>query len=102
MRTLLTIAAVLAAAIPAEAISRYNSDSLSCAETQARVSDEGAVILRYRSTRNPSLTLYDRYVADGRFCGFREYARLATVPTADRGACRVLVCKPVEYDDHFD
>jgi hypothetical protein len=38
-------------AAEAQAISRYNSTSMSCDEVRATVRSEGAVVLRYRSTR---------------------------------------------------
>lgn len=101
MRMLLAAAAISAAIVPAHAISRYNSLSLSCAEAQARVEQEGAVILRHQSTRNPSLTLYDRYVVHRGFCQPTEYAKSAWVPTADDRTCFVRVCAPIEYDDDF-
>jgi len=83
----------------AYAISRYNSQSMSCGETRAIVRDEGAVILRYRSARNPSLPLYDRYVAHRGYCEINEYAKAAWVPTSDTPSCPVYKCAPIEYDD---
>ncbi|WP_235912066.1 hypothetical protein [Mesorhizobium xinjiangense] len=99
-KLLLTLAAtgLLLASVPAEAISRYNSTSMSCARVQAAVQREGAVILRHRSTRNPSLTLYDRYVADGRFCAVGEVADNAWVPTSDRRDCFVRNCRSFDRD----
>ena len=66
MKPLLLALCFSLAAAEAQAISRYNSSSMSCAEVQATVRGEGAAILRYRSTRNPSLQLYGRYVSDRR------------------------------------
>jgi hypothetical protein len=95
--TVLTLA--LLAASQAHAISRYNSESMSCGEAQSRVIEEGAVILRYHSQRNPSLTLYDRYVAHRGFCRMDEYAKAAWVPTADTPSCPVYTCEPQNFDD---
>ncbi len=92
---------LLSASVPAEAISRYNSLSMTCARVQAAVQNEGAVILRYPSTRDPSLTLYDRYVADGRFCAVGEVADNAWIPTSDRRNCFVRNCKSFDRDDFF-
>jgi hypothetical protein len=88
---MITLAATVLAA-PAHAISRFDSQAMSCGEVQARVQREGAVILRYRSARNPSLPLYDRYVANGRYCLVGEVAVSASVPTSDRGHCAVRKC----------
>ena len=88
-------------AAPAHAISRYNSHGMSCGKVQATVQRERAVILRYSSARNPSLTLYDRYVADGRACAIGEVAVTAWVPTSDRARCPVLKCTSYDRDDDF-
>lgn len=78
-------------ATPALAISRYTSTGLSCGEVQARIANEGAVILRYSGRKG--IPLYDRYVASGRQCAFDEFAKAATVPTADRQNCPVRHCE---------
>lgn len=95
-RKLLAASALLVAGMatmPAQAISRYESTRMSCDQAQSAISAEGAVILRYRSSRNPSLPLYDRYVAHGGYCEPNEYAANAYVPTADTRSCYVRVCK---------
>ncbi|MEX0347463.1 MAG: hypothetical protein AB3N20_21250 [Rhizobiaceae bacterium] len=75
----------------AEAISRYNSTSMSCSKAKAIVRSQGAVIFRYPSRRNPSLTLYDRFVAHGGLCAFGETAAPKSVPTRS-GNCRLIAC----------
>lgn len=99
MKTALIVLATLAVTSQAHAISRYNSESLTCGEAQAIVATEGAAILRYQSQRNPSLTLYDRYVAHDGFCRMDEYAITAWVPTADTGACPVYTCEQRRFED---
>ncbi len=89
------VAAVIGVASPAAAVSRYNSQSLTCAEARQRVIDEGAVILRYPSTRVRGMTLYDRYVTRNAQCDDNEYAERAYVPTRDEPQCPVLSCEPV-------
>nr|HMQ58374.1 hypothetical protein [Rhizobiaceae bacterium] len=59
---------------------------------------EGAAILRYRSKRDPSLPLYDRYVANSAYCSFGEYAAPAIVPSADQKSCRLRKCERIEFD----
>lgn len=90
-----TIAALLLAQ-PALAISRYNSPALTCDQVRQRVLNEGAVILRYPSTRVKGMTLYDRYVTRSAMCDPHEYAERAYVPTRDAARCPVLNCQ--DYD----
>lgn len=98
MKQILLAGAVLLAVAPAEAISRYETARLSCGEAQSRVEAEGAVILRYRSERNPSLPLYDRYVAHGGYCQPTEYAKVEFIPTADTRSCPVYKCVQRSFD----
>jgi hypothetical protein len=92
---ILTIATTVLAE-PALAISRYNSTALTCDQARQRVINEGAVILRYPSTRVQGMTLYDRYVTRSAMCAPHEYAERAYVPTRDTDRCPVLNCQP--YD----
>lgn len=101
MKTTVTLLALLVATLPAQAISRYESMSMSCDQAQARIAREGAVILRYKSQRDPSLQLYDRYVESARWCAVGEYAKLEVVPTADTRSCPVLRCFQKTYEDLF-
>lgn len=98
MRIILLAAVLATVAVPAHAISRYNSESMSCRQAQSAVQAEGAVIFRYRSLRNPSLTRYDRYVRHDGYCQWNEYAANAWVPTRDTGECFVRNCKPRSYN----
>lgn len=76
----------------ASAVSRYQTMRMACDDVQAVLRHEGAAILRWRSTRDPSLPLYGKYVSDSRFCESNEVATFATVPTADERACHVRKC----------
>lgn len=96
IRPLAILLAAVCAASPASAISRYNSQSLTCDQARQRVLNEGAVILRYPSTRVRGMTLYDRYVTRNAQCEPHEYAERAYVPTRDEPRCPVLNCQP--YD----
>ena len=64
MRRLAIIIPLLMLAGEASAISRYQTNSMSCARVQAAVTSDGEAILRYPAPDNPSLQLYDRYVRD--------------------------------------
>jgi hypothetical protein len=101
-KTLILALGLSAVSFQAQAISRYETPGMSCDQVQAAVARDGVAILRYRSTRNPSLPLYDRYVANESFCPFDEYAQLATVPASDTGQCRVLKCKQRTYEPFGD
>lgn len=91
-KTILSTLVLVMTATSAHAISRYQSTSLSCSAIQANIAREGAVILRYKSERNPSLTLYDRYVKHGGFCSSGEYLKLEEVPARDTRQCLVYRC----------
>jgi hypothetical protein len=92
--------AVLCAA-PANAATRVETMNNSCATVQRTLIQNGAAILRYPSKRNPSLTLYDRYVGDSRFCASTERGVWASVPAKDTQSCRVIACKRFEPDAFF-
>jgi len=94
-RVLLALCLSLVAA-EAQAISRYDTTGMSCGQVQSAIENEGAVILRYRSPRDPSATRFDRYVRDRQYCRHNERAETTMVPTADRRACPVRECRPVE------
>jgi hypothetical protein len=98
---IMTTAAALLAQ-PALAISRYNSTALTCDQVRQRVINEGAVILRYPSTRVKGMTLYDRYVTRNAQCDPHEYAERAYVPTRDTARCPVLNCQDFDPESrHF-
>jgi hypothetical protein len=97
----ISLSAILAcvAIVPAHAIDRINTSKASCATIQNTLLDDGAAILRYPSKRNPSLTLYDRYVGDSRYCPLDEIGKWTSVPTKDTRSCRVIACE--RYDPQF-
>jgi hypothetical protein len=97
-KALLLAAGLCLLAVEAQAISRYDPTRMGCDEVRARVAREGAVILRYRSPRNPNLTLFDRYVSSDRMCQSHERAVRAYVPSADAQSCPVLRCEPRMFD----
>jgi len=101
MRILLATLAVLIAAAPAGAISRYNAWTMSCAEAKGTIRAEGAVILNFRSTFNPSIPRYGRFVSGQRYCSSGELAEITYIPTADTKACPVRECHTVDFDDDF-
>ncbi len=99
MKRLLLASLVVLAAVPAQAISRYNSQKMTCASARQKIADEGAVILRHYSKRHPNLLLYDRYVSSGGECAMGQGPVLDTVPTADNPQCEVLRCRDITYDE---
>ncbi len=102
MRKIILALCITTVGFPALAIERYNVQSMSCAAVQAAVNRDGAAILRYRSSRNPSLPLYDRYVRNGLFCDPSQYAKRSYVPTRDNNRCQVRKCADNLYDDFRD
>jgi hypothetical protein len=101
MKRALLALCVVAFAADAQAISRYTSTSMSCQRIHSTIQRQGAAIMQYRSARNPTLPLYGRYVADGRFCKIDEIADTVSIPAADTKRCPVRQCKYVDPRDEF-
>ena len=98
-RTVLIAMCLSLVSLQAHAISRYNSTSMTCSQVKARLQSEGAAILRWRSKGNPSLPLYGRFVANGRYCESGTRAKTSYVPTSDRKSCPVLECRYYDPED---
>ena len=96
IRTTLTLALLAAAALPAQAISRYNSESMSCSSIHAKLQQEGAAILSHRAMSASAPPLYDRYVASQQYCESNEVTRTTFVPASDGASCPVMEC--IEYE----
>lgn len=101
MKAMLLAACLSLIAAEAQAISRYETGRLPCAQVQSIVSGDGAAILRFRSLRDPSVQRYGRYVSDRRFCQHNEQAKTAYVPAADTDSCPVRECIQVDPEDNM-
>jgi hypothetical protein len=88
------VAFVAASVSPAMAIQRQQTMTRSCAEVQALVQQQGAVILQYSSPGRSGPPLYDRAVADSDKCFGSGYGARDYVPARDRRDCAVWVCRP--------
>lgn len=100
MKVMILAAAGLALlATEAQAISRYNSTSMSCDSVRAALRSEGAAILRWRS--KSGVQRYGRFVVDGRFCESGTRAEITYVPSKDRQSCPVRECKYWDPEDDF-
>jgi hypothetical protein len=86
-------------AVEAHAISRYATTSMNCADIKAALQREGAAILQWRSTRNPSLPLYGRFVANRRYCQPEQVAETDFVPARDTKSCLVRKCVNVDLPE---
>ncbi len=102
MKQLILALCISAVAFPALSIQRYNTLTMTCAQVQDAVNRDGAAILRYPSSRVPSLQLYDRYVRNRLFCGYSQFAKRDYIPTRDSRQCRVLKCADADFDSDFD
>ena len=91
MRTILLAACFLLLAAEAQAVSRYDPTRMSCDRVQATIARQGAVILRYQSTRVPGLPLYDRYVRHSGYCARHQSLEKVYIPS-DGGQCLVQHC----------
>lgn len=90
----------LGAAGPTLAEPRYNPLKMSCEAVQDVIRENGAVTLRYTSTRVKNLPLYNRYVRNSSYCEMNEVAVPAIVPTRDRERCGVKVCEHRDTERH--
>ncbi len=102
MKQIILALCISSVAFPALAIQRYNIQTMTCSAVQNAVNRDGAAILRYRSARNPSLPLYDRYVRNRLFCDYNEYAKREYVPTSDKASCLVYKCADPDFNRFFD
>lgn len=96
MKTAMVALGLALMAGQAHAISRYNPQGMTCGDVQARLRDEGAVILRYNSPRT-GVPLYGRYVYTPAFCEVGQHTEWKRVPTRDNPSCPVREC---EYNDY--
>ena len=98
-KRLLLIICLVAVSLPAHAISRYNTPSLTCDRIQTILQTENTAILRFPSPRIADLTLYDVYVSNERYCDYGESGKTAYVPASDTRQCRVMECVPINEQD---
>jgi hypothetical protein len=74
---------VVAAATPASAQSRPDSLTMTCSAAQALVRERGAVVI------GTGPNVFDRYVADRRFCMPTQVTQNAFIATRDNRNCLV-------------
>jgi hypothetical protein len=101
MKRIILAACAVSISFPAFAISRYNIAGLSCAQVQAILERDGEAILRYPSSRNPNIILYDIYYALNGKNDNTGTAGSVTVPTSDNPNCPVGAISPID-SDNFD
>jgi hypothetical protein len=91
VRTRLLLAALsILAAGPADA--RIDVRALTCAEAQALIRREGAIVL------TTGQYTYERFVADSRFCQRDERTERRRAVTRDDESCRIsYVCAPRDF-----
>ena len=82
MKAVLIALGLVLMSFQAQAISRYESTSMSCEGIKATLRSEGAAILRWRG--NSGAPLYGRFVAHGGFCEAGTRARTSYVPSSDK------------------
>lgn len=99
MKAVLIALSLLLVTFEAQAISRYNSTSMSCNKIKATVRREGAVILRWQG--RSGVPRYGRFVANNAFCEASTRAEWSYVPSSDKKSCAVYECKYWDPDDYF-
>lgn len=103
VRTSLAVAAALAlggilAVQPAAAQRRPDTLTMTCQQVGQLVQSRGAIIL------GTGPHIFDRYVADGRFCSINEVAASSPLRTRDNPACRAAnrcIPKRDYWEDNF-
>ncbi len=81
---------------PAAAQRRPDSLSMSCRSVQALVARSGAMVI------GSGPHIYDRFVADRRFCAVTQITRPAWIRSADTASCFVgYTCEEPSSDDFF-
>ncbi|MBL0371370.1 hypothetical protein JJB09_04960 [Rhizobium sp. KVB221] len=78
---------------------RYSALQYSCGAIQSLIEQHGAAIFRYPSPRKPSLTLYDRYVSNKKYCAPHQITERVHIPSADTNRCLVRHCITADCDD---
>jgi hypothetical protein len=88
MRTRLLLVALSILAV-GSAEARIDVRTLTCAEAQALVRREGAIVL------TTGRHTYERFVSDHRFCERDEVTRARRMSTRDGAECRIAyICRP--------
>jgi hypothetical protein len=92
MKKIILLAAIGLFSTNAVAMSRYDSQSLTCSSVHDKMARDGSVVLRYPSHRYPNLMMYNRYVSNSMACLGQGAMASATVPTSDDPNCKVKTC----------
>jgi hypothetical protein len=95
MKKIILLAAMTMVASNAMAISRHDSQSLTCSSVHEKIAREGSVVFRYPSHSNPNFMMYNRYVSNAMSCIGQGSMTSGTVPTSDDPNCKVRMCNPV-------
>jgi hypothetical protein len=85
----------------ADAISSYTSTSMSCGSIKATIRNQGAVILRWTSSRTGNAN-YNRFVRNANYCNPNQTTRAKSVPASDTRRCSVQYCVSRRAYDSFD
>jgi hypothetical protein len=95
MKKIILLATMTMVASNAMAMSRHESQSLTCSSIHEKIAEEGSIVLSYPSHRDPNFSMYNRYVANSMSCLGQGSMTSTTVPTSDDPNCKVRMCNPV-------
>ncbi|MFI0848269.1 hypothetical protein [Mesorhizobium sp. IMUNJ 23232] len=90
-RMMFAVVSLLVAAAPANAVSRYDTQRMSCVNIQAALDRDSPAILRFQSKQSPGVPIYNLYVGSREDCEALRVPRTRSVPAAD-GPCQVIQC----------
>lgn len=94
MKKIILLAALGLFASNAMAMSRHNSQSMTCAEVHDEIARDGMMVLRYPSKQKPDMMMHNRAVTNSMSCVGQGSMGGTTVPTSDDPKCKVKTCNP--------
>ncbi len=94
MKYILLIATLMSSV----AFARPSSWTMTCAQAQNLVRQNGAVVMNYGYSDRAGY-LYERFVSNHSYCGMREWAKRALVSTKDSSRCFIGYTCETRTDD---
>ncbi|MDL2399494.1 hypothetical protein [Rhizobium mayense] len=92
MKKIILLAAIGLFSTNAVAMSRHDSQSLTCSAVHDEMAKDGMVVLRHPSHAHPDMMMYDRYVTNSTACIGQGAMGTVSVPTKDDPNCKVKTC----------
>ena len=94
MKKIILLAAIGMLASNAMAMSRHDSQSLTCSSVHEKVAQDGSLVLRYPSHHVKDMMMYSRVVSNSMTCIGQGAMVSTSVPTSDDPSCKIKTCSP--------